>query len=141
MSIDGGLRKEFHKRIKPCRWTAIETGGVSPGTPDSNYCLPGGIEGWIEFKLTDTSDNMRWSWQPGQFSWAKAQVSVGGRWLLGVRRRTALVDQLWMFTLRDVEQNGMPINKLNEMPTNNCYGFVRPSTWDWLRVIVLMREC
>lgn len=98
MSDDGGLRPEFRKRLPDIHWQSIETGGTGLGVPDSNFCL--GVEGWIEFKWTDT---YLVPLRPEQIGWLTRRARSGGRVFVGVRRRHEggprkgeSVDELWM---------------------------------------------
>src|ERR1039458_2346446 len=76
--IDGGLRSLFHKNIKSCIWTAIETGATSRGVADSNFLFSNGCEGWCEFKTTQTNKIKRtvsWTFQIG---WHLRRARYGG---------------------------------------------------------------
>lgn len=88
--IDGGLRIIFRRHIPEADWQSIETGGVSRGVPDANYCLDG-HEGWVEFKRTDG-----WTVPLGkeQSAWITRRVRHGGRVLVGVRQRLRGMDRL-----------------------------------------------
>lgn len=95
---DGGLRSLFRKNIK-AHWQSLETYRVEPGTPDSNYCLHGGFEGFIENKKTHG-----WAvkFQPGQIGWAMTRSRYGGLVVVAVRRlakggpRSVAADELWL---------------------------------------------
>lgn len=99
MKIDGGLRPLFRKYIPQAQWTTIESGMTSRGIPDSEYCFPNGISGWIEFKKT-----MAWSvnMRPEQCAWLTRRARLGGRALIAVRRlslggpRRDAADELWI---------------------------------------------
>lgn len=100
MSVDGGLRPLFREKLKVgAHWQTIETGDVSLGVPDSNYCI-GGDEGWVEYKQTD-------AWAVGirkeQSAWLLTRHMRGGRAFVAVRRRHdggprkgPAVDELWL---------------------------------------------
>lgn len=78
---DGGLRGLFHKNI-PGHWTAVETGVVSLGVPDSNYCV-GGVEGWVEFKKSESDGVIRV--RPMQSAWLFRRWRAGGRCQVAIR--------------------------------------------------------
>ena len=80
---DGGLRALFHENMKTAQWTAIETGAVSRGIPDTEYCFPGGVSGWIEFKRC--RGNIV-KYQPGQIAWIERRARLGGRVFVAVLR-------------------------------------------------------
>jgi hypothetical protein len=54
--------------------TSIETGEVSLGVFDINFCYQG-REGWIELKI---ADNRAPYIRPSQIQWANRRVAVGG---------------------------------------------------------------
>jgi hypothetical protein len=98
--IDGDLRPLFRKHLPYFHWTSIESGGTVSGIPDSSYCSRG-VEGFIEFKVTD---GYAVTLNPYQIGWICARVRHGGRVWIGVRRRSeagprkgAAVDELWFF--------------------------------------------
>ena len=49
---DGDLRTIFRIRFKNYQWSSVETAGTASGVPDSEFCTPNGVQGWIEFKQT-----------------------------------------------------------------------------------------
>lgn len=139
--IDGGLRKLFHLHLRHFDWQAIETGGVGKGIPDSNYCCKG-IEGWVEFKRTET-----WvvGLSPQQIGWHMRRSRAGGRTFIAVRRKYAggprkgiPVDQLLLYpgalaqTLMagGFDQGGHAL----------CFCQKGPAKWDWGQIEdILMR--
>jgi hypothetical protein len=90
---DGNLRHIFRERLPKAHWQSIETGAVGPGVPDSNYCLPGGAEGWIEFKQT-----AGWAvtLRPAQIGWLMRRSRAGGRVFVAVRQARPPEDMLWL---------------------------------------------
>lgn len=96
---DGGLRDLFRENIGHCHWTPIETGAVGPGTPDAEFCMDGGVQGWIEYKQTD---GWAVTLRPAQVAWLMERALRGGRAYIGVRRRTtggprtSPADELWL---------------------------------------------
>jgi len=93
MSSDGNLRRIFRSQLVTAHWQSIETGAVGPGTPDSNFCFPGGREGWIEFKFTS-------GWtvplRPAQIGWLLRRARAGGRVWVAVRQQRKAEDVLWL---------------------------------------------
>jgi hypothetical protein len=142
MSDDGGLRPEFRSRLPQFDWNSIETGAVSGGVPDSNYCC-GGVEGWIEFKWT-----AGWTvpLRPGQVGWICRRVRHGGRVLIGVRQRRSPSprvegrDRLWLLqgsAAREFKVRGLEhANKCPETLLGWWDG--GPSKWDWAAVSDLL---
>ena len=95
---DGDLRTIFRIRFKNFQWTSIETAGTASGVPDSEFCTPNGVQGWIEFKQTHIHQvDIR----PFQVAWLMRRCRYGGNAWIAVRRtpnskREAGVDQLWL---------------------------------------------
>ena len=85
--IDGGLRSLFSKNI-PGHWTPVETGGTALGVPDSEYCLVGGYQGWVEFKQCKSNAVVI---RPQQVGWIERRVRMGGRVFVAVRRNDDLL--------------------------------------------------
>jgi hypothetical protein len=137
MSIDGGLRAMFHKRLSTGDWQAIETGGTGRGIPDSNFCFPGGVEGWVEFKQTSGYKVKVW---PEQVAWIERRLRKGGRVFVAVRRRCEAgvrrekVDILHVF--RGAAIRGLAHDGLGEsVERHRIYtGHGGPANWDWTSV-------
>ncbi len=60
------------------------------GTPDVTYCLPGGVEGWLELKHVHKwpareGTRVRVKFEPGQVPWLLDRAARGGRVRLLVR--------------------------------------------------------
>ena len=77
---------------------------VSPGTPDAEFCAPGGISGWVEFKQTSG-----WAvkFQPLQIPWIHRRARLGGRVFIAVRRKK---DELYVIkgeNILDLEEKGL----------------------------------
>ena len=95
---DGGLRTIFRIRFDKWQWTSVETAGTASGVPDSEFCTPEGIQGWIEFKQTRAfSVNIR----PFQATWLDKRCRFGGNAWIAVRRiptakKWAGRDELWL---------------------------------------------
>jgi hypothetical protein len=109
---DGGLRPLFRAHLPGWQLTAVETGATSPGTPDMEYCAPGGAQGWIENKMT-----RGWtvSFRPLQPGWISRRARLGGRVLVAVRRLSGPADELWLvdgghvLTLQERGLRGTPV--------------------------------
>jgi hypothetical protein len=100
---DGDLRSIFRQHLPQAQWTSIETGAVSGGVPDSEYCFDGGAQGWIEFKKIDSG----WFVKPtkswvAQVAWISRRVRLGGRVYVAVRRQIARIDDLYLVCGADV---------------------------------------
>ena len=91
---DGGLRTLFRQKFHSWQWTSIETGISAGGVPDSEFCTPDGVQGWIEFKQTKIFYvNIR----PLQVGWLMRRCRYGGNAWIAVRRTHMKDgDQLWL---------------------------------------------
>jgi hypothetical protein len=142
-SDDGGLRPLFRERLPQFDWNSVETGAVSGGVPDSNYCC-GGVEGWIEFKQTS-------GWtvplRPVQVGWILRRVRHGGRVLVGLRQRRSpgpraeARDRLWLLaggSARELKTIG--VADAGKLPTGSVLGWWDggPARWDWAAVSDLL---
>lgn len=108
--IDGGLRGLFRKNIPEFQWSAIETGITISGVPDDEYCSQG-VQGWIEYKLTDNYSIKKTPRTKFQIAWHSRRAREGGRSFIVVRRqhdggprKGPAVDELWLFRGSDVKQ-------------------------------------
>jgi hypothetical protein len=129
LGIDGGLRRLFRDAMPDGDWQPIETGGTVQGVPDSNYCFSGGVEGWVEFKLTH-------GWavkiRPMQIGWLERRSLRGGRCCVAVRRHAwserdgrAVADELYLVPgsrVGDVARDGLR--------GLECYAG-GPGEWPW----------
>ena len=83
MSTEAGLWGLIRKSHPEGHWERIEN-RVARGTPDVNFCLPGGFEGWVELKVVSRwpvrggplrtphfTDDQRW--------WLRTRTKYGGR--------------------------------------------------------------
>jgi hypothetical protein len=133
MAIDGGLRPLFRKAMPLFHWQSIETGGTGKGIPDSNYCR-GGVEGWVEFKITK-------GWtaglRPEQVGWHLKRQNAGGRTFIAIRqqlpantRRIKPTDRLWLFPGYMVKalEEGIPKHWWDEPPE---HVLCMESPWKW----------
>jgi len=129
---DGDLRTLFRNKIKEWQWTSIETAGTATGVPDSEFCTPQGIQGWIEFKVTHGfSVNL----SPLQVAWLDRRCRYGGNAWIAVRRLPTAkmyvdVDELWLMSgshaanLKAFGLKGIPEDQRKFW----CDG---PGNWDW----------
>ena len=82
---DNGARALFKRNLPQFHWTAIETGALSSGVPDCEYCTPTGITGWIEFKAWYREEGKACpKIRPAQIGWIEKRVRMGGKAFIGV---------------------------------------------------------
>jgi hypothetical protein len=86
---DGGLRSIFRQHLPAAQWSSIETGATQGGVPDSEYCFPGGRQGWIEFKRIKAK-SWRVVLQPAQIAWISRRVRLGGVVLIAAKKDDTL---------------------------------------------------
>lgn len=135
---DGGLRPMFREHMRDFHWTSIETGSTGRGVPDSNYCAPGGVEGWVEYKQTKTDAV---ALRPEQVAWLVKRSTAGGRCFVAVRQwydgpRKGKADRLYLFDgayARHLLVNGLKHH------TSWCgrwalMGYDGPRCWEWDKV-------
>lgn len=95
---DGGLRPLLRQHLPMVHWTTVESGAISPGTPDIHGCY-NSVDFWIECKVT-----ARWgvTLRPEQVGWLLRRARAGGRGCVLIRRqcvegpRRERADQLWL---------------------------------------------
>jgi hypothetical protein len=129
---DGDLRTIFRVKFPTFQWTSVETAGTASGVPDSEFCTPSGVQGWIEFKSTKI---YRVHLQPFQVSWIDKRVRYGGNVWIAIRRRPRSnreqgVDQL-------ILMHGNQINALKEggiENTNRTEWNGGPGNWNWVEI-------
>ncbi len=95
---DGGLRSIFRNRLKQYQWTSIETAGTASGVPDSEFCTPNGVQGWVEYKKTDI---FAVGIDSFQVAWHMRRCRYGGKSWIAVRRvpkakKWEGMDELWL---------------------------------------------
>ena len=95
---DGDLRSIFRNKFRDFHWTSVETAGSATGVPDSEYCIPFGVQGWIEFKQTAIYHVQI---SPFQTAWLMKRCRYGGNAWIAVRRipiakKHEGVDELWL---------------------------------------------
>lgn len=85
--MDGGLRQIFRRNLLDAQWTSVETGATAAGVPDSEYCFPHGLSGWVEFKKVS-------GWvvplRPAQIGWLLRRSRMGGRCFVAAVRGETL---------------------------------------------------
>ena len=131
--MDGGLRKILPSHLSKFHWQAIETGGTGRGIPDMNFCF-GGIEGWVENKLT-TADAVNLS--PEQVGWIERRCRAGGRVFIGVRRlckagpRRVAKDEFHLYP--GVAARELKVLGLSRIASAKRLGLWAggPAKWDW----------
>lgn len=106
MSDDGGLRPIFRSKISSWQWSSIETAGTASGVPDSEFCTPEGVQGWLEFKKTNIFHVKINSFQ---VAWLMRRCRIGGNAWIAVRRTPKSnidfgVDQLWLMRGHQAER-------------------------------------
>ena len=97
---DGGLRPIFRSHLITYQWTSVETAGTASGVPDSEFCTPNGVQGWIEFKQTHAFSVVI---KPFQVAWLMRRCRYGGNAWIAVRRLPTAakfngVDELWLMS-------------------------------------------
>jgi hypothetical protein len=131
--MDGGLRQLFRKHIKSAQWTSIESGQTERGIPDSEFCFPGGIQGWIEYKQTKGWMIPKTKSWPFQVAWIDRRARLGGRVFIAVRR----IDELWLYHGRDAKY-------LKIMGLKTLRPLLReeggPERWDWGAVERILKK-
>jgi hypothetical protein len=98
MVSDGGLRSIFRQKLRAWQWTSIETSFSASGVPDSEFCTPTGVSGWVEFKKTHI---FYVQFQPFQVPWLERRCRMGGNAWIAVRRLPKAkkyngADELWL---------------------------------------------
>ncbi|PWT89997.1 MAG: hypothetical protein C5B54_08005 [Acidobacteria bacterium] len=129
---DGDLRTLFRVKFRDWQWTSVETAGTASGVPDSEFCTPYGVQGWIEFKLTHIN---KVAIRPFQVAWLDRRCRYGGNAWIAVRRvpnsqRENGVDQL-------VLMSGNQAKALYEMGiegTVRCEWNGGLGNWNWTEV-------
>jgi hypothetical protein len=117
---DGDLRHIFRIRFGSWQWTSVETAGTASGVPDSEFCSPEGVQGWIEFKQTHI---YRVAIRPLQVAWLDRRCRYGGNAWIAVRRtpnsqKEEGVDDLWLMASHQAKN-------LFDGGLENVYG------WSW----------
>jgi hypothetical protein len=122
---DGSLRQIFSKHIRRAMWIPVETGSTMMGVPDSHYCFPDGISGWVENKFVSSGNKVK-IW-PTQVAWLERYSRNNGRCFIAVRKGTK---DLYLFKgsdARKVYEKGL----LQKAAIHTTGG---PAKWDWDRI-------
>lgn len=101
---DGGLRSIFKDHLKGWHFTPIETGVIVSGVPDAEYCSPGGVSGWIEFKYVSSGNAV--GLRPAQVSWIDRRVRLGGRAFIAIQRK----DEIFLYSgvgVKELKRDGL----------------------------------
>ena len=137
MSRDGGLRQLFSERFPYAHWQAVETWSTGQGVPDAEYCFPGGVTGWVEYKMATA---MAVAITPQQVAWAERRTRAGGRVTLAVRKKALpglkrqAVDALYMYAGQDaraVLEKGLRAHPLAKWEGG-------PAAWDWIGIMSVL---
>jgi hypothetical protein len=133
VTVDAGLRKIFADNLRSAQWQSVETWSTGSGTPDAEYCFPGGFQGWVEYKRT-AATAVRIASE--QVAWAERRARMGGRIFLAVRKlcpagpRRKPADELFLYLGRDIRkvyEEGLAVVPLDRWPGG-------PARWDWAQV-------
>lgn len=117
----------------------MESGGVTPGIPDSNSCSAG-TEFWIEFKETSSfTVDLR----PLQVAWISRRVRHGGIVWIAVRRRHDggprrgdPVDQLYIVS--GAHAAALALGGLNNVPASGRVWKGGPANWSWREISAVL---
>ena len=98
MSTEAGLWKWLRDHLPPGHYTRLEN-SIGTGTPDVNYKVVGGSEGWMELKHypddcgPDAHPFKRKGLRPDQKNWIEERIDAGGTvWIVaGVSRSVYVV--------------------------------------------------
>ena len=125
---DGDLRYHFRNKLR-YQWTSVETAGTISGVPDSEFCTPHGVQGWIEYKQTKKFHVVI---KPFQVAWLMQRCRYGGNAWIAVRRMPTAqkwdgVDELWL--MRGDQAQALFEGGL-ESTSAWCWSG-GPSKWNW----------
>jgi len=129
---DGDLRSLFRTQFREFQWTSVETAGTASGVPDSEFCTPTGIQGWIEFKQTHINKVVI---KPFQIVWINKRFRYGGNVWIAVRRtpksqKEAGVDDLWLISGSQIIV--LAENGLDGVEATCWHG--GPGNWNWKEI-------
>lgn len=135
-SDDGGLRALFRSRIVSAQWTTVETGAVSRGVPDAEFCFDGAVQGWIEYKATRAGSPHGVRVRPEQIAWLSRRARYGGRCWIAVRRQGTAkggerYDELHLFpggAAAEVAALGTRCDRAVQVWHGG------PTRWDWAEI-------
>lgn len=125
---DGGLRSVFKEHLKSWQFTPIETGVIVSGVPDAEYCAPGGISGWIEFKVSKSNTI---GLRPAQVSWIDRRARLGGRAFIAIQRK----DELFLYS-------GIGVKELKRHGLASKLGLLYHGVgkWDWEEIRINLTQ-
>jgi hypothetical protein len=127
---DGNLRAIFQQRLSTWQWNKIETGVISPGLPDSEFCVPYiQHSGWIEFKATKIYSVQI---KPLQVAWLMQRSRYNRDAWIAVRRFVIhkSIDELWLMS-------GDQAMALKNGGLRNITGWMwegGPSNWNFIEI-------
>ena len=132
MNKDGDLRFLFRKNLHTYQWTSIESPITGGGTPDSEFCTPEGVQGWIEFKFTRI---FAVHIKPLQVAWLMRRSRMGGNAWIAVRRIPSAQkydgdDELWL--MKGAQAEALCINGLEGVSALCWSG--GPSQWNFQEI-------
>lgn len=134
--IDGGLRKLFKNNLPMMHWQPVETGMISSGVPDANFCYLG-VEGWVELKQIKKG---RIEWRPEQIGWTRERTKQGGLVKLAVRaEHPDDTDFLVMYDAKDICRDFDPLFAMNTDFQGMWVGHVRSWNWDQILQTLIRR--
>ena len=120
---DGGLRGVFKDHLKSWQLTPIETGVIVSGVPDAEFCAPGGVSGWIEFKyVRHGSSGKDVGLRPGQVAWIDRRHRLGGRVFIAIQKQ----DALYIY-----DGSGVRELKLHGLESTKGLLLQTVGKWDW----------
>jgi len=127
--VDGHLRTLFRTHLREgWDWQSVENWGVGSGVPDANFCGPGGVEGWVEFKA---ARGWRVALAPTQVAWMERRARVKGRTFIAVRKDQSL----WLYPGACARE--LAAGDIRSVPyLGEWHG--GPTKWDWRAVGALL---
>lgn len=135
MKPDDGLRGILRSHLGGIgHWISIETGASERGVPDTNICVRGGREVWIECKRA-TANAVRF--KPGQPGWLFTRWRFGGVALVAVRQhaeagaRKLARDDLYLVSGQYARE--LAVGGLSSVP-HLGHWTGGPGKWDWSRI-------
>jgi len=133
---DGGLRPLFRGRFKDWQWSSVESAGTVSGIPDSEFCTPNGVQGWIEFKQTHINAVVIKTFQ---VSWLMKRCRYGGNAWIAVRRtpkskKEEGVDDLWL--MKGDQAEALFYNGLDGVYADCWHG--GPNGWNWTEIYKIL---
>lgn len=123
---DAGLRGILHRSMPEAQWTAVETGMTAGGVPDSEYCFPGGIQGWVESKRIY---GRRVIMRATQVGWLMRRRRLGGRCFIAAYKKSPQPAVLMLWDGADAA--ALVNRRVDEVPAMGCWEGRSPADWPW----------